>query len=314
MSMKVIFPGALSSIQDRGRIGYQKYGITSSGAMDSWSMAAANALVGNDPGEAVLEMTVVGPILTFTRKAVAAIAGAPMTPTLNQKPVPMHTAFEVNPGDLLSLGGVTAGCRTYLTVRGGFAIEPVMGSRSTNLKCALGGFQGRALKAGDEIPFREAGALSGKFPTLPGIACDSDISLRVVPGPQEEFFTENGRRTFYSAAYRVSDSADRMGYKLAGAPVENTGTVDIISDGIVFGSVQIPPNGMPIVMMADHQTTGGYAKIGTVISCDLPKIAQTKPGDTIHFVPVTVEEAQNLQKEYLKKLQELPLFTGGIHS
>ncbi|MDO5423095.1 MAG: biotin-dependent carboxyltransferase family protein [Eubacteriales bacterium] len=305
MSMKIIFPGALSSFQDKGRIGYQKYGITPSGAMDAWSMAAANALVGNSPETAVLEMTIAGPILQFTSSAVLALTGAPMTPTLNQKPIPMNASFQVNPGDVLSVGCVTAGCRSYLAVKGGFDLEPVMGSCSTNLKCALGGFQGRALKPGDEISFNLPEATLTESRTLPGISCASDITLRVVPGPQEEYFSENGKKTFYSTAYRVSDAADRMGYKLTGTPVEHNGTVDIVSDGIVFGSIQIPPNGMPMILMADHQTTGGYAKIGTVLTCDLPKIAQAKPGDTIHFTQVTLAEATQLYKEYADRLRSL---------
>lgn len=305
MSMKVLFPGALSSFQDEGRTGFQKYGVTTSGAMDARAMAQANALAGNAPGEAVLEMTVLGPILTFTSPAVLAAAGAPMTPAVNGRPVPMNASFSVQAGDTLSLGGVTAGCRTYLAVHGGFALEPVMGSCSTNLKCSLGGYRGRALAAGDEIGFRlgdgAADAPAGR--SLPGISCPAEVTLRVVPGPQEEHFTKAGRDTFYSASYRVSPAADRMGYKLSGAPVENTGTVDIVSDGIVFGSVQIPPDGTPIVMMADHQTTGGYAKIGTVITCDLPLLAQAKPGDTVRFAPVTVREAQTLYKEYMDNLR-----------
>lgn len=303
MAMKVLFPGALSTFQDQGRIGFQKYGITSSGSMDVRSAAMANALVGNDPKEAVLEMTVLGPILQFSSPAVAAVAGAPMPLTLNQKPVPMNTSFSIQPGDLLSFGGVSAGCRSYLAVKGGFALEPVMGSCSTNIKCRIGGFQGRPLNSGDEIPLslEDPGSFTPK--TLPVISCPKEVTLRTVAGPQEESFTEAGKQTFYSSAYQVSDSADRMGYKLIGTPVENTGSVDIISDGIVFGSVQIPPSGMPIVMMADHQTTGGYAKIATVISCDLPLLAQTKPGDTVRFAPVSIQEAQDLRRTFAENLK-----------
>ena len=228
MAMKVLFPGALSTFQDQGRIGFQKYGITSSGSMDVRSAAMANALVGNDPKEAVLEMTVLGPILQFSSPAVAAVAGAPMPLTLNQKPVPMNTSFSIQPGDLLSFGGVSAGCRSYLAVKGGFALEPVMGSCSTNIKCRIGGFQGRPLNSGDEIPLslEDPGNFTPK--TLPVISCPKEVTLRTVAGPQEESFTEAGKQTFYSSAYQVSDSADRMGYKLTGTPVENTGSVDII--------------------------------------------------------------------------------------
>lgn len=295
MSMNVLFPGALSTFQDFGRFGYQEIGITPSGAMDRFSMQQANALVGNAPDEAVLEITIVGPMLTFTEDAIAAISGADMNVTLNQTPVPVNESFVIHAGDSLTFGFAQAGCRSYLAVKGGFDLTPVLGSCSTNLKCSLGGFEGRALAAGDQIPLKETTDLSSyTAKTFPWSAPDDSVTLRVVLGPQDDYFTKEGISVFFHEVYKVTEDADRMGYKLSGAAVEAAGGVDIVSDGITFGSVQIPPNGMPIVMMADHQTTGGYAKIGTVISSDLPKLAQLKPGGTVRFAAISVENAQKL--------------------
>ena len=305
MSMNVLFPGALSTFQDSGRFGYQEIGVTGSGAMDSISMRQANALVGNAPDEAVLEITVVGPMLTFTEDAIVAVSGADMDLKLNQTPVPVNESFVIHAGDSLTFGFARSGCRSYLAVKGGFDLTPALGSCSTNLKCSLGGFEGRALAAGDQIPLKEKADLTSyTAKTFPWSAPDTSVTLRVVSGPQSEYFTKKGTATFFKEAYKVTEDADRMGYKLSGPAVEAAEGVDIVSDGITFGSVQIPPNGMPIVMMADHQTTGGYAKIGTVISSDLPKLAQLKPGDTVHFAPISVEDAQKIYKETQKNIKE----------
>ncbi len=293
-AMKVIIPGVLTTVQDLGRFGYQKSGMTCSGVMDTAAYRKANYLVGNEEGAAVLELTLYGGSCRFEEDAVIALTGADMQPEVDKKPVPMNQAVEVPAGAVLNLGMAKTGCRTYLAVAGGFAVPKVMGSYSTNLKCGIGGYEGRALKAGDELPIGEAAhtwdEVKGRRVSV--MEYPKEVTVRIVPGPQEEYFTENGIRHFYSESYEVTESCDRMGYRLEGPEVESRSGTDIVSDGIVFGSIQIPSSGKPIILMADHQTTGGYAKIGTVCQMDLPKIAQCKPGDKIRFQKISVEEAQ----------------------
>jgi len=289
----------LSTIQDEGRFGYMSTGFSPSGAMDVSSMKMANILVGNAPGDGVIEMTFMGMTAQFDCTTVIALTGADMHPAVNGKNIDMYAAVEVHAGDVLTLKAATKGMRTYLAVAQGFAIPPVMGSMSTNLKCGLGGFQGRRLEKGDEIPLRQSIPLSfvGDRRMQPDNEYPSLIRVRVILGPQEEYFTEKGIETFLSTEYTVSDKSDRMGVRLEGMGIENKNGVDIISDGIVTGSVQVPASGMPIILMADRQTTGGYAKLATVISADLPKIAQARPGNKICFEAVSGKEAIKLLRK-----------------
>ena len=297
--LTVISPGPLSTIQDEGRFGYMSTGFSPSGAMDVSSMKMANILVGNAPGDGVIEMTFMGMTAQFDCTTVIALTGADMHPAVNGKNIDMYAAVEVHAGDVLTLKAATKGMRTYLAVAQGFAIPPVMGSMSTNLKCGLGGFQGRRLEKGDEIPLRQSIPLSfvGDRRMQPDNEYPSLIRVRVILGPQEEYFTEKGIETFLSTEYTVSDKSDRMGVRLEGMGIENKNGVDIISDGIVTGSVQVPASGMPIILMADRQTTGGYAKLATVISADLPKIAQARPGNKICFEAVSGKEAIKLLRK-----------------
>lgn len=297
--LTVISPGPLSTIQDEGRFGYMSTGFSPSGAMDVYSMKLANILVGNAPGDGVIEMTFMGMTVQFDCTTVIALTGADMHPAVNGKNIDMYAAVEVHAGDVLTLKAATKGMRTYLAVAQGFAISPVMGSMSTNLKCGLGGFQGRRLEKGDEIPLRQSIPLSfvGGRRMQPDNEYPSLIRVRVILGPQEEYFTEKGIETFLSTEYTVSDKSDRMGVRLEGMGIENKNGVDIISDGIVTGSVQVPASGMPIILMADRQTTGGYAKLATVISADLPKIAQARPGNKICFEAVSGKEAIKLLRK-----------------
>lgn len=337
MSLKIIQPGALTTVQDLGRTGYLDQGIQSSGAADAWSMQAANLLVGNDPGEAVLETTMLGPEICFQAEARIALTGADMSPQINGRKIPLYESCSVRAGDVLKMGFAVSGCRCYLAVAGGFLLEPVLGSCSTNLKCGIGGFQGRALRAGDILPLKEAsvpGHAEGAAKTTAGAEREGTAEpgtgaksaevlakalaappwrlyhedgvpvLRVVPGPQQEYFTEKGQKTFVSSVYKLTNDSNRMACRLEGEAIEFVTSGDIVSDGIVNGSVQVSSNGMPIVMLADHQTTGGYAKIGTVASVDLPVLAQKKPGEKLRFAYISVEEAQKLyiqQKQYFRK-------------
>lgn len=299
MNITVIRPGMMTTLQDEGRRGYQASGFPVSGCMDRRALHDANALLNNAPGEAVLEMQVLGGTFVFHAETCFALTGADMQATLNGAPVDRYRAVKATSGDELELRNAVSGRFAYLAVAGGFAAAPVLGSKSTNLKCKIGGFAGRALKAGDEL------ALNAEIPWLwngylkeaaaPEYA--REITVRVTAGPQEEWFTEKGLHDFYHDAYTVTDQSDRMGYRLNGTPIESKSGVDIISDAIVEGSIQVPSNGKPMILLADRQTTGGYAKIGTVISADIPKLVQCMPGAVVRFQKVSVEEAVRLFHE-----------------
>lgn len=297
MSIFVKTSGPLTTVQDGGRFLYQSSGIRPCGVMDAAAYEAANALVGNENGEAVLEMTFLGAALEFQSAAWFALTGADMQAKLDGVPVERYKAVRAEAGQVLAVGMAVTGCRGYLAVRGGFDVPVVMGSRATDVSAKLGGFEGRPLKAGDVLPTISAGdwtptALQYEMPVY-----ENAMTVRVVPGPQEEYFTAAGLETFFSADYEISPNSDRMGLRLEGPEIESHSGTDIVSDGIVFGSIQVPSGGKPIILMADHQTAGGYAKIGTVISFDLPKLAQARPGDTVRFRRISAEDAQALYCE-----------------
>lgn len=306
MKMTILVPGPLSTIQDEGRFGAMGKGFSPGGAMDTVSMKLANLLVGNAPGVGVIEMTMLGITARFDCDSVIALTGADMSARLNQKPIERYRAVSVHPGDTLSMGAAKSGMRAYLAVAGGFDLPVVMGSQSTNLKCALGGFEGRKLQKGDELPLSQSVSISllgMRQLSIPGDYPDS-ITLRVLLGPQDDAFTQQGIATFLDSEYTVTDKADRMGIRLSGEKIESKSGVDIISDGIAAGSVQIPASGTPIIMMADRQTTGGYAKIATVISADLSRAGQAPPGTRIHFARVTEQEAVRLRREEAKRMNQ----------
>jgi biotin-dependent carboxylase-like uncharacterized protein len=294
MSILVKTPGPLTTVQDEGRFFHQSSGIRPSGVMDVAAYEAANALVGNENGEAILEMTFLGATLEFKSATWFAVTGADMQAKLDGAPVARYCAVHAEAGQTLALGMAANGCRGYLAVRGGFDVPVVMGSRSTDMSAKLGGFEGRPLKAGDVLP-----TISGDnwMPTdlrYEPPVYESAVEVRVIPGPQEEYFTAAGIETFFSASYEISPDSDRMGLRLDGPEIGSENGTDIVSDGIVFGSIQVTSGGKPIILMADHQTAGGYAKIGTVLSLDLPKLAQARPGDTVRFVRISAEDAQAL--------------------
>ncbi|MGN1419516.1 MAG: biotin-dependent carboxyltransferase family protein [Acutalibacteraceae bacterium] len=307
MKMKILSPGLLTTVQDEGRFGYMSSGFSPNGAMDTVSLKTANILAGNAPGEGALEMTMMGITAQFDGDAVIALTGADMEPMLDGEEMPMYAAVAVKKGSKLVMKAAKKGMRAYLAVAGGFDLPYVLGSMSTNLKCSVGGFEGRKLKAGDEIPLRQSTTLSliGRRKIKNETKYPSEITLRVMLGPQDDYFTEKGLETFLGTTYIVTDKSDRMGIRLDGEKIESKNGVDIISDGIVTGSVQIPASGTPIIMMADRQTTGGYAKAATVISADLPIIAQARPGTKIHFSAVSAKEGEAAYKKQIKQLKTL---------
>lgn len=299
MGIQVIQPGAQTTVQDLGRFGFQQYGVPVSGAMDPRSLKLANLLLGNDPGEAALEITVTGPELVFDETNHIALTGGDLGAMLDGKPLPRYQAVRIEAGRTLRFTGLRSGCRAYLAFAGGLDIPPVMGSRSTYMKAGIGGYKGRKLEAGDELAFRDPRP-ELPFPERRRIGTDlisqKLYELRVIPGPQDDHFTEEGLKTFFTETYTVSTESDRMGCRLEGPAIEHKNGADIISDGIAFGAVQVPSSGKPIIMAADRQTTGGYAKIATVISADFRVLGQLKGGDKVRFAPVTVEEAQTLMR------------------
>lgn len=305
MKLTILSPGPLTTVQDSGRFGALGKGFSPGGAMDMDAMTVANLLVGNAPGVGVLEMTMLGITARFDCETVIALTGADMSTRLNDEPIARYASIAVHSGDILSMKAAKNGVRAYLSVAGGFDLPLVMGSVSTNLKCALGGFQGRKLKTGDELPLNQSGAPFLPRQVSPPEDYPDCISLRVLLGPQDDAFTQKGIDTFLGCEYTVTDKADRMGIRLSGEIIESKNGVDILSDGIAAGSVQIPASGTPIIMMADRQTTGGYAKIATVISADLSRAAQARPGTRIRFVRVTEAEAIRLRRDAEKKRKQL---------
>ncbi|MCI6361249.1 MAG: biotin-dependent carboxyltransferase family protein [Eubacterium coprostanoligenes] len=308
--IEIITPGLLTTVQDFGRVGVMKNGFTQNGAMDRYSMTVANRLCGNCDSAPVLEMTVLGVTARFTQDTVICVSGADFGAKINDKPIKRNKAYKINNGDILSMGTAKSGMRAYLAVAGGIVGEYVFGSASTNLKFAFGGHFGKKLQSGDVLSIG-----TGAFPLgdidkweIPESEYSKDAQLRVVLGPQNEMFTDEDIRLFLSQKYEVTAQSDRMGIRLSGEPLKSKNGMDIISDGIVFGSVQVPNSGEPIILMADHQTTGGYAKIATVISVDLPRASQLSAGNTVRFKSVTVEEAEQEAKKQKRFFDNLYMF------
>lgn len=302
-SIDVINGGILTTIQDSGRYGYQELGIPTSGVMDDYNYRLANILVGNKLDEAVFEMTFFGPTLKFNENLIIAITGSNMNPKINGELAPMYETIKVKKGDTLQFGKVNEGIRSYLAFGGSIDVPIVNGSKSTHIKTKMGGIEGRALKAKDEINIKKSKEETmRKIPEkyIPKIShCNI---LRIVLGPQDDYFTEKGiHDLFRSGGYQVTKDFDRMGIRLKGTAIEHKETADIISDGTTFGSIQVPANGQPIILVADRQTTGGYTKIGNVITADLHKLAQMTFLDKILFQEIKIEEAQKLAIDYKNK-------------
>lgn len=296
----VINPGLFTTVQDTGRWGYQAYGMPVAGVMDRYAYKAANLLVGNKPDAAVLEMTMKGGSFRFEQDCHVAICGADMQAALNGQKVANWSCFAVAAGRELSFEFAVSGCRAYVAVHGGIDVPLVLGSRSTYTRAFVGGFEGRALKSGDNIPVGNEVLSAVRFCMLPSqfVPCYTpEISLRVLLGPQDDLFDDSGIDALFNGSYCITSEADRMGYRLEGNVIKHKGKADIVSDALCQGAIQVPGHSMPIIMMADRQTTGGYTKIGTVIGPDLTLLAQAKPGDMVTFKNCTDEQAVAALKE-----------------
>lgn len=302
MSIEVIKPGLFSNFQDLGRMGFLDLGVPANGAMDERAHRLANWLVGNAAAQATLECTLLGPTLRFERAARVAVAGADLGPVLDGEEVPSNVAFQVAFGSVLALGKARkGGLRAYVAVQGGYALEPVLGSASTNVRAGYGGLGGGVLRKGQRIPLNDAPAgLPGRRladAALGGtdLAPEGDAPIRVVAGAEAGRFAPQSLADFASQPYRIEPQSDRMGYRLRGtAALSRTDASELRSEAVTPGTVQVPPDGQPIVLMADCQTTGGYPRIAHVAWVDLPRLAQRAPGDTLRFSWIGLDEAQRL--------------------
>ncbi|MGQ9506230.1 MAG: biotin-dependent carboxyltransferase family protein [Candidatus Bathycorpusculaceae bacterium] len=304
---QVLKPGLFTTVQDLGRYGYLKYGVPISGAMDTSALIAANLLVENNPNDACLEITLIGPELKALTKTYVAITGGDAEPKINCESVPMWQTLQVKEGDIISFGKMKSGCRAYLSIRGGINTPLVLGSRSTYVRGGFGGINGRQLRSGDVIEGFATSPLKTRYlmPKELIPKYNGKFTVRVVLGPQADMFNENGIKTFLSNLYKVTSEADRMGYRLEGPPIEHKGKADIVSDALLPGAIQVPKNGKPILIMRDAQTTGGYPKIAVAITPDISLLGQAKPNDTIEFSKITMQLAHEKTLAYYKMLNNI---------
>jgi antagonist of KipI len=308
----ILSPGLLTTVQDSGRYGFGRYGVPPSGALDSFSLRIANLLVGNPEHEAGLEITIMGLKLRVLTDLMIAVTGADLNPHINGNSLRMWCAHPIKKDDVLHFKTLRSGCRAYLSVRGGISLDPVLGSKSTNLVSGFGGYEGRALKTGDrlytDLPDTRFRALERELDLNSIPRYSKDWVMRVLLGPQEADFTDESKELFLESPYTVSPESDRTGIRLSGPAVQRKPATkeSIISEGVVAGSIQIPGDGQPIIILVET-VTGGYRKIATVISADLPLLGQMKPGDRVRFRAVSYEEALLALKrvdEIIAKLRE----------
>lgn len=315
MSITITKAGILDTIQDMGRYGYQHLGITPSGAMDRYAAQVANILVGNTSAEAVLEMHFPAPVIEFHAPALIAVAGAETVALVGNEKVPLLHPVMINAGVTVSFQQPEQGARIYMAVQGGFDVPLWLNSYSTGRKARMGGFQGRALQKGDTIDFRRAfdadNRINGAdFTVLPWTADlkweESPInSVNIIPGNEWNWMDDSSQNLFDTLPFYISSLSDRMGYRLNSATLSFRHKDELLSSAISFGAIQLLPDGQAVVLMAGHQTTGGYPRIAHVVSAHLPKLAQMKPGEEIYFELTTLEEAETLlmrQHQHLKQL------------
>lgn len=323
MSIKVVKPGLLTTVQDLGRYGHQQEGVIVSGAMDTLALRIANLLVSNPENAPALEATLQGPALYFEQDQLVALTGADMAPSVNNEPVHMWRPLLVRAGSTLVMKNAREGCRSYIAFSGGIQVPYILGSASTYLRAGFGGYHGRPLQAGDSLTCKKhnttnaaalAAKLSGKaignwfaqpnwtLEPQPYMVYEEQPVIRAMQGLEYDLFTEFSQEQFWGNLFQVTPQSDRMGYRLLGQVLQLSEQKDLLSGAVTFGTVQVPPQGMPIILMADHQTTGGYPRIAQVITADLPKLAQLQPGKNIMFAEVSLKEAQAF---YLKQESDL---------
>ncbi|PRO67023.1 biotin-dependent carboxyltransferase family protein [Alkalicoccus urumqiensis] len=298
--------GLLTTIQDTGRPGLQKNGISPGGAMDPLSLQLANITCGNAPEAAGLEITMMGPEIVFEKEHWIVIGGADLSAALDGKNVPRWTACQVRAGQLLTFGAPQEGARAYLAVSGGIQTVPSAGSRATHLHARLGGIEGRELQAGDRIHTGEAGRRLNRRRLHPDMLPElaAAAPFRILPGPEAEEALE----LLLNQSFTLTNAADRMGFRLEGDKGMLSSGGTMLSRAADHGTIQVPPDGQPIVLMADRQTTGGYPRAGHIVYEDLPRFAQLVPGDQLTFEVLTVEEARELRRKWERRLRCLAGF------
>ena len=295
--LEILSPGILTSVQDLGRYGYGRYGVAPSGALDSFALRIANLLAGNRSDQAWLEIMLLGPAIRALEDIVVAVTGGNLQPRRDKQPIAMWRSQILKKGDILSFSSPLSGFRAYVAVAGGISVPLVMGSRSTNLSSGFGGFQGRALEKNDILTSENRSQHvktdtrvfnAAWIPVYP-----NNWSLRAIWGPQDDHFPDESRRSLLDATYKMTTDSDRTGIRLQGPVIRHKPDIQtsIISEGVIAGSVQIPGDGKPIIILGET-VTGGYRKIATVISADLPLLGQIKPGDSVRFTVVSLEEAR----------------------
>lgn len=313
-ALRIISPGLCTTVQDLGRHGFQQLGVAVGGALDPVAFRVANALVGNAANVGVLEALYIGPTfaieaddarLAFAGAADVAIELLDTADAERGEPIPTMQSVRVRRGQIVRVGSLRDGASLYIAIEGGFAIAPVLGSVTTDCRGMMGGWQGRALIAGDVLPLRRAGASEREECRSDGPRLAIPSRFRAVLGPQSEYFCDEEIERFFAGEYTVSAGSNRMGMRLQGHPIQHRCGFNIVSDAIVSGSIQVPGSGQPIVLLADHQTTGGYPKIATVISADLPVIGRLPIGARVAFTRVTVEEAVTARRELSAALDEI---------
>lgn len=293
-SLRVISPGMLTTIQDHGRWGWQDRGVPVAGPMDPRAHRVANTLVGNEIDAATLELTLLGPEMEFDDERIAAVAGADFEVAVDGRAMPVNVPFAVGAGSVLRFGSRRRGARAYLAIAGGIAVPPVLNSRATHLPSAMGGLEGRPLRAGDRLLLGKRGRtlFSSKKGYDPFFSVpDGHATVRILPGPQLDRFAPEALDVLQSGPFVVDAASNRMGFRLRGPVLRHAGDGEMLSDATTLGALQVPPAGQPILLMADRQTTGGYPSLATVISADIGLAGQLAPGDSISFVVSTVREA-----------------------
>ncbi len=310
MSLRVLAPGFLTSLQDAGRPGFAAMGVGASGAFDTPALRLANALCGNPANACGLEITLIGPRLRFDRDSLIAVTGAPIPFLVDDQPAPMWSPVPIRAGSSIRLGTIRQGCRSYLAIHGGIALPPVLDSRSSDLNTALGPLEGRALQIGDDLPI-------GRYDRLPMPAgrwsldashwfcANPDRPLRLLPGSQRGMLTAASVEALFSRTFTVATDSNRVGLRLSGPTLEWRAPVEMTSEGSVPGVLQLPPSGQPIAFGPEAPVSGGYPRIGQVAMVDLPRLAQARPGDRLGFVPIGFDEALSALQRREQALERL---------
>ncbi|MEP6925785.1 MAG: biotin-dependent carboxyltransferase family protein [Pyrinomonadaceae bacterium] len=307
MSLKFLSNGILTTLQDNGRTGFRQYGINPNGAMDKRSARLINILLGNHQDEGVLEIHFPAPRILFEEPAVITLGGASFAAALNNREIENWRVVQARQNDVLSFGGKINGSRTYLAVRGGFEIEKWLGSLSTNLKAKAGGFDGRPVQQGDRLFFNQK-ATTNEQKTSYKISSSliplysNAPEILVIEGAEWKHLTSVSKTAFLNQIFTIGRESDRMGFRIRGAKLDLGAKIELVSSAVNFGTIQLPPEGSPIILMADHQTTGGYPQIAHVINQDLPLVGQLGAGDKISFKMISLRAAENLTLWFEKQL------------